>query len=57
MLNFLTALFEREDPNLKRLRQLQQQKEAYKQPKRIWSPPLEEAVQYAISPRRIRAGW
>ena len=55
MLKLLTNLIDREDPNRKRLRRLQEQREKpYRAPKRIRSPGLKESE---ILPRGRDGPW
>ena len=57
MVNLIATLFKKEDPNLKRLRELQKRRETeYKKPKKV---PQPVSVQFEYFPprRNFRCGW
>ncbi len=58
MVNFIATLFKKEDPNLKRLRELQQRRETeYKKPKKVPQPEVSVRFEYFPPRRNFRCGW
>ena len=58
MVNFIATLFKKEDPNLKRLRELQQRRETkYKKTKKVPQPQVSVQFEYFPPRRNFRCGW
>ena len=58
MVNFIATLFKKEDPNLRRLRELQLRREAdYKKPKKVSQPVMSVRFEYFPPRRNFRCVW
>ena len=51
MLKVLSNLFEKEDPEIKRFRRFQEQREKDRRASMIWSPDWEESTELVMLPR------